>query len=284
VLRRVRDPIALADALHRAGLPSLDARLDPSGLPRDGSWLIKPLRSAGGSGIIPLVDGEPPSGPVYFQRRQPGPSGSALFLGEGGSARRIGVTRQRVGREGAPFGYLGSEGPIPVSVELGRQLDRMGDHLAGSFGLRGLFGVDFVLAGGVAWPTEVNPRYTAAVEVIEYATGRPFLLDHARAFGAELDGPENCGPGSLSSVCKVILHATRDLRVPESHQWPRPDPRFWNPPLVADLPLPGSSIGAGQPVLTLLERGSDLNECRRRVDRRLASWRSTLERWSTGEG
>jgi predicted ATP-grasp superfamily ATP-dependent carboligase len=284
VLRRVRDPILLAEALRRAALPSLDARLDPAGLPRDGSWLIKPLRSAAGSGIRPLIAGEQPSGAVYFQRRQSGTSGSALFVGGSGTARRVGVTRQRIGREGAPFGYVGSEGPVPVSIGLGRQLDRMGELLAGSFGLRGLFGVDFVLSGGVAWPTEVNPRYTASVEVVEHATGRRLLLDHAREFGAGPAGPEDRGPVPSSSVCKVILHAARDLRVPESHRWPRPDPKSSMPPLVADLPAPGSSIGAGQPVLTLLERASGLDECRRRVGRRLSWWRSTLDRWSTGEG
>ena len=48
-------------------------------------------------------------------------------------------------------------------------LQQLGLDLARGCGLRGLFGVDFVLSEGVPWPVEINPRYTASVEVLEYA-------------------------------------------------------------------------------------------------------------------
>lgn len=284
-LRRVRDPIALADALRRARLPALDVALDPRGLPIDGSWLVKPIRSAAGAGIRPLAAGEEvPPGRVYFQRFQPGQSGSALFIGQGGEARLVGVTRQRVGRGGSPFGYVGSEGPITPPGSMGSQLDRTGSVLAGAFGLQGLFGVDFVAEGGIAWPTEVNPRYTASVEVIEYATGLSLLRDHARAFGAEFEGHGTCFEPGRQFACKVVLFADRDGIVPASHRWPRFDPRSAGPPPIADLPAPGSPFRAGQPVLTLLERSPDARACRRRVARRRGRWQAILAGWSTGDG
>ncbi|QDV34147.1 ATP-grasp domain-containing protein [Tautonia plasticadhaerens] len=281
-LRRVRDPIALADALRRARLPALDVALDPDGLPPDGTWLVKPIRSAAGAGIRPFLGSERgPTGSAYFQRFQPGKSGSALFVGENGSARLVGVTRQRIGRVGSPFGYLGSEGPIWPPVAMRAQLGRTGSTLAEAFGLRGLFGVDFVADGGIAWPTEVNPRYTASVEVIEYATGLALLREHARAFGAGVEGHGTCLDSDRRFACKVVVFADRDGTVPASHRWPRFDPTSPEPPPVADLPAPGSSFRAGQPVLTLLERAEDARDCRRRIARRLRGWREILAGWST---
>ena len=51
-------------------------------------------------------------------------------------------------------------------------------------GLRGLFGVDFVLRDGIPWPVEVNPRYTASVEVLEFAAGIRALTLHRSIFAA----------------------------------------------------------------------------------------------------
>ena len=52
-------------------------------------------------------------------------------------------------------------------------LDKLGTVLAQAFRLVGLFGVDGVLDAERFWPVEVNPRYTASVEVLEGATGLP---------------------------------------------------------------------------------------------------------------
>ena len=44
-----------------------------------------------------------------------------------------------------------------------------------AFGLAGWFGVDFILRDGIPWPVEINPRYTASVEIHELASGRSLL-------------------------------------------------------------------------------------------------------------
>src|SRR4051812_27209595 len=50
VLRRVRSPFRLAEALREHGLPTLEVRRDPP--PEAGRrWLLKPYRSGGGIGI-----------------------------------------------------------------------------------------------------------------------------------------------------------------------------------------------------------------------------------------
>src|SRR5439155_16563562 len=44
-------------------------------------------------------------------------------------------------------------------------------------GLRGVFNIDFVLSGGRPIPLEVNPRYSASIEVLEHGIGRPVFAE-----------------------------------------------------------------------------------------------------------
>jgi predicted ATP-grasp superfamily ATP-dependent carboligase len=183
VLRRVRDPFAVAAALGAAGIPLPDVRDDPGGLPRDGSWLVKPMASGGGIGVEPYGSQEGPDPATrYYQRRIEGPSGSALFIGCGDRARLVGAARQWVGGvPGRPFAYRGGIAPWDIGPAAADRLAELGDRLASAFGLVGWFGVDYVLHGGIPWPVEVNPRYTASVELHELAAGRTLLREHRAA-------------------------------------------------------------------------------------------------------
>ena len=118
------------------------------------------------------------SEPVYFQRFIEGPSFSAIYAAVEGRAELLGVTRQLVGTTGSPFAYRGSIGPISLSSRPTGMLSELGWVLASSFPLIGLFGVDFILRDDDIWPVEVNPRYTASVEVLELALGRSLLAEH----------------------------------------------------------------------------------------------------------
>ena len=83
-LRIVRDPIRVAALLQEQGIPFPAVRRDPQGLPRDGSWLVKPLAFRRRP-RHPAADGraiDQPSVPCYFQERIDGPSFSALYIGE----------------------------------------------------------------------------------------------------------------------------------------------------------------------------------------------------------
>ena len=104
VLRAVRDPLRVAEVLEQAGMPCPLVRPHSRDLPRDGSWLVKPLKSGGGRGIEPLTEeNEGGFSSHYFQQRINGPSFSALFVGDRLSAYLVGVTRQLIGIEGLPF-------------------------------------------------------------------------------------------------------------------------------------------------------------------------------------
>jgi predicted ATP-grasp superfamily ATP-dependent carboligase len=135
-------------------------------------------------------------------------------------------------------------------------------------GIRGLFGVDCVLKDGVPWPVEINPRYTASVEVIEHATGLVALERHRSVFEAE-DFERVCPPSRRSEpvVGKAILYAPRDLVFPATGPWQSAlairDP--WRLPAFADIPASGTPIGQGQPVLTLLTGATTLSNCQAKL-------------------
>jgi hypothetical protein len=268
-LRRVRDPMAVAESFARAAIPRPHVRLKPDGLPRDGSWLAKPLKSAGGRDVSPLtpatVDQEASH---YYQERIDGPSFSALYIGDRCAARLIGTTRQLTGFDGCPFGYRGSIGPWPVGASLAARLHAIGDLLASVFGLAGWFGVDYVLRDEVPWPVEINPRYTASVEVHELATGCSLLAEHRRVCeggSVEADTQVSAGASRSNWVAKRIIHApTRLLAPPIPLGDNEPNRPAWFRS-IADVPPPGTRFEPGDPVATLLTAGTTARDCWRRM-------------------
>ena len=279
-VRAVRDPIALANALHSAGFPAPDVRLDPIGLRRDGSWLRKPINSAGGAGIERLgtvhdTENSAPSRSCYYQERIYGASLSAVFVGSRAGSVFAGVTRQLIGRRGARFAYRGNVTPWPVAPATGRRIEALGRVLGSRFGLVGLFGVDFVLdRAGEPWTVEVNPRYTASVEVLELSLGRSLLTAHQRACeGEPLVG--SWPPSPLRSVAKEILFAGRAFDFDDrGHDlvWDRDD--LFRVPRAADLPFPGTTIERGAPVLTIFGQGKTPSDALSHLARERDVWRS----------
>jgi predicted ATP-grasp superfamily ATP-dependent carboligase len=275
-LRAVRDPAEVAKVFRAAGIPHPRVELDASSVPRDGSWLVKRAASGAGRGIKPFVGQGDYQWPAhYFQERLRGPSYSALFIGNGSHARTIGVTRQLIGVPGHPFGYRGSIGPCRIAAPLLARLQQLGDVLSTQFGLLGWFGVDFVLLGDVPWPVEINPRYTASVEVYELALRRPLLAEHRDACEKRTigDGPieQDIGP-RRSVIGKLILYANERVVVREiaPGQNAAEDPFALRP--TADIPEPGSCFDAGDPVMTLFARGATVSECRQRLIRLHRTW------------
>ncbi len=282
VLRKIRDPFWLERTLRAHDLPALRSVPENEFPPSQNSWLIKPVRSGGGVGIR-LWDGKRRAAErrVYFQEQRTGRSISALFIAASSGVRFIGVSEQLIGFEvGAPteFGYAGSIGPIEVSHLTLEQIQRIGTALAKETGLRGLFGCDFILADEVPWPTEVNPRYTASVEVLERATNWPLLKWHVMAclgepFNGDLpldsDVPQSTAPiPQRSIVGKRIVFATTNGIAPDLEKlmadgtdnlaWKTADQQ----PQLADIPAPHSPLAAGWPICTVFARAASETACR----------------------
>jgi uncharacterized protein len=289
-LRIVRDPTRVAALLREHGIRAAAVRLDPLGLPRDGSWLVKPLRSGGGRGIQPLAEDHDRESTLssfaprknarwYLQERIVGPSFSALYIGKLDGARLVGVTQQLLGLSGNPFAYRGSIGPWPIDDSLAVMLRRLGDALVAASGLVGLFGVDYVLRDGEPWPVEVNPRYTASVEVHELATGQTLVGEHRLACDGEaISAPAPTPPvtSHQRTVAKLVIHAPSGWTAAEialgNTSWTNP----FAATAIADVPWPGTRFDAGDPVMTLITRGESVAECQSRLAGQEREWMERL--------
>jgi predicted ATP-grasp superfamily ATP-dependent carboligase len=240
----------------------------------DGSWLCKPIASGGGRGIQRWIGPLAPSRKVYYQERIEGLSLSASFLGLDCDCRCLGVSRQFVGRPGQRFGYRGSLAPWPVVDVILDQIQRLGRAIASGFGLLGLFGVDLILRGETVYPIEVNPRFSASIEALEWATGRNFMADHAEVFGiARPDRRISMVPQGF--VGKVVVFADRPI-VMDGVEARFFDGSIHSMPEIADIPQPGTKFEPGEPVLTVFANGDSSNDCRKRLSSRVRAWRHRL--------
>jgi len=265
---RVREPHELARTLREAGLLFPETCSAPAGVPTDGSWLVKPLESAGGRGIRPWygMDADAqPHGQVW-QRRV---AGHRLSVGYVVSAEKSGViaaSRQLVGRRwcrAGRFAYCGSIDldPDALDAPLRDQVVRLGNLLADGFGLQGLVGADLVVdARARITIIEINPRPTASLELSERSTGVSLAVTHLAACGIRSPSVTDHWPRS-GTWAKAVLFAARSLDfsdasraavVAHSACWSRAD----NWPSVADIPEPPCPIPAGAPVCTVFAHGA----------------------------
>jgi predicted ATP-grasp superfamily ATP-dependent carboligase len=269
-IERVRSPWTLEMILAEVGVlyPKCASLHDEDGVRRLARWLVKPLRGAGGSGIHFLQDDEPDLDPNrwFLQEYLEGEARAACFVGFRDHARLLGVTRQLTGLpwlHAGKFSYCGSIGPLSTSrLELA-QLQKLGDALAVCCGVRGIFGVDYMLSDGIVWPVEINPRYTASVEVLEYGEGVPAVALHRAAFDRDAPAADT-NQRTAGVVGKAILFARATLVFPESGPWSStlhsPGP-IAEMPAFADIPHPGDRIEARRPILTFFTRASSEAEC-----------------------
>jgi uncharacterized protein len=276
-LRGVRNPRQLAATFARHELLYPATSHQPHDVPRDGSWLRKPLHSAGGAGIYPWVGSTNDPRGGYFQQLVDGTSYAGVYVANGKRAVLLGATEQLVGcawAGGSGFRYCGSLGPAALADRVLNDFRRIGQALAADFGLRGLFGVDAIVNAHGVWPVEVNPRYTASLEVLERALGLPAIALHVEACSSDRlpDEPtsrehgETCGKAIVFAECRLsVENDWREQAGPtRSKAWP----------LVADTPEPGSIIEAGWPIATVLASGRDTEQVRRLLRERAAQLRS----------
>jgi predicted ATP-grasp superfamily ATP-dependent carboligase len=288
-LREVRDPKHLQRVLTRAGMAFPETRFSADGLPLDGSWLCKTYRAAGGAGVWRLDSGSARARAdrlrAAFQRYIPGAAYAAAFVASPGRrAKLLGVTRQCVGWNPArPWQYVGSVGPVSLGNGLTRQIRRLGIVLTASFDLGGVFGVDFVVHEGNAWVVEVNPRYTASVEVLERAAGQSAISIHVPFCGRRraAGGPRSTGRPFVATNShvhgKAIVFAPQDVSISKSFfKWMMEQTSSTaRNPWLADLPNEGEEISEGRPILTVFSSGATVDECEHRVRQRvdMVEWR-----------
>jgi predicted ATP-grasp superfamily ATP-dependent carboligase len=242
-----------------ANLPELFERDEGTRL----QWLLKPTHSSGGQGIRFWM-GEVIPDEMYLQQFIDGESVSGIFICSDNGSEFAGATSQLVGESwlNAPsFHYCGSIGPL-IEPGLNKSWNRIGELLCDA-GLKGVVGVDAILSGEQLYVVEVNPRYTASVEVLELAERLSILDAHALAFAHKslpllpIDREKRC-------IGKAIYFAPFEFEFPEKGPWETDlvglfDP--WRIPNFADIPESGASFSKGGPVITILVAGASIMEC-----------------------
>jgi predicted ATP-grasp superfamily ATP-dependent carboligase len=196
--------------------------------------MLKPLASGGGHGVRVWHVGERVPRGSFLQARVTGVPGSVLFA----DGVVIGATRQLIGDPafgGTGFTYCGN---ILIDAR---------PEVVVPAGLSGYYGIDVV--GSV--PIEINPRYTAAMELVERR--------------------QRMSIGAVRTVGKAVVYARRSVTVGDTRDWLGDDS-------VADIPMPNSRVPAGRPICTVFASGRDADECYARLVARASLLYETVER------
>lgn len=259
--RLVRDPWSIRQCFLRAGIahPQI-SKTGTETLMTENDWLFKPFRSAGGLGITHYSETTGSGNNThYLQEYIQGESRAGVFLGDGRTACLLGVTRQLTGEaflNAEEFAYCGSVGPLLLDKNEDEQWKNIGHALVSDFGIKGLFGVDAISRNGSIYPLEVNPRYTASVEVLELACQIPVIAMHCDACNEIMPATELTKEQTMTG--KAYLFAHRNLISPENVQ--ELYQRSGDKPLTADIPQANTLISQGHPLMTVLAQGKNQEE------------------------
>ncbi len=246
---------------------------------RDRRWLLKPILSGGGHDIKFLRKERSAGDRAMLQEYIPGKPCSASFLANGHECVLIGITEQLIGLRqfgSCGFRYCGNLLPVPEVLDpdsrgiILDQVRRLAEYLTREYGLIGVNGIDFVLNGNhQVWLTEVNPRYSASMEIIERAYSLPVFHLHAQAV---LDGrlPEFDLETMLngSFFGKAILFAERDAVASDTQTWQARG--------IRDIPASGEKLRRGSPVCTILTSGPTYDETMAELIRQAAVLKKQL--------
>ena len=300
VLRRVRDPFELARVLHRRGfaVPNAPNPPSPSGFGVAGpsplgfgaasagapnaEYLLKPLSSCGGQRVRAWRAGMPVPRGYYVQQFVSGIPASIVFVSANRRAVPIGMSRQLVGEVAFGAGGFTYCGSI-LTTFAGLPSDRralvadasaLASTVTEEFDLVGVGGIDFIVHDGRACPLEVNPRWSASMELVERVYGLSVFGAHVAACRDRVLPAfdwERAGAASPTHG-KAVVFARGDVVARDTRAWlERPD--------IRDVPQPGERIKAGHPVCTVFADAADEGACHAALVRRAEDVYAEMAGW-----
>ncbi|MBT4694890.1 MAG: ATP-grasp domain-containing protein [Planctomycetaceae bacterium] len=280
-IARMRNPLNLQAVLANSSWQYPRTFASDECLPQDETrWLKKPIASAAGQGIHALdnIDTIPPNPAIIVQERISGRDISASFLMHPSRTEVLGCTEQLLGHrelQANEFQYCGSIGPLHLPASINRQLLELGHFLQREFALRGLIGVDLIWHDNQLWLIEINPRYTASMELFESQFDRSLIQLHLDSFASN--------PASFNRIDHAKKHFGKAvLFAPATTQIPNEFQPIWQAalnchrPTVADLPTIGATILAGHPLFTIFACSESVAETKAKLHQQAATFYSRL--------
>ena len=233
------------------------------------------FRGSNGTGVWELCDADAQLqadvSKAYFQQRVEGRLMAVVYAIGPNWTATLGITAQLVGASStASFQYSGSTALRQEleSVVL-QQLERLASVLAMNFQLRGLIGVDFLVADDRVWVLEINPRYTASVEIVERNYHVSAIDAHLAAFSETTYQATSRQELQRQMYGKAILYAKQDTLIDaDFFAWAIEQSGLGMESTLADIPTAGSKILRGRPILTVFAsttRAGDNNSLQRRL-------------------
>ena len=294
-----------------------DPRLDSV---RSESWMLKPLGRAGGVHVraiaslegldrvanLGLDPGIPKSDLWYLQQYVPGISIGVSYCtdsnwntgsnwntqsSEPPKTRIVGIARSILSEEldaPLPWIYRGSLAPYSVSPSVRASLERFAKTVAQSTGIRGLWQADFQIdPNGQLWLLEINPRWSASMELHELLQEYSWITEHVRILcNGESKRVPSPGSPAGQQVAKGILYAPHGMHLSVA-QVDRLGRSGWHGTLreletaefcLADIPQSdplGVDFAEGMPIVTVLvagEKNADLLEKIRQAHSTVLGW------------
>jgi uncharacterized protein len=255
-------------------------------LARQRSWLVKNTNGAGGLQVRRLPSDRDAfdlamfaknlSTTEYLQEVLDGPTIGATFLSSQHGVILIGaMVNETIGPNHfmPEFTYSGSSGPVGVSEEEKRRLIQLGQIVTSKSGLVGLWQVDFLRRQTGLHLLEINPRWSASMELFQWLWQLPLTHWHARCVRGCVTNDEwsswsnaierNASDSNKKSGRKTIAYSKDTFEVTNEqsemwfqHRWHclSESPETHKVPHgYADIPRPGTIVHPTQPILTQLE-------------------------------
>ena len=287
---------------------------------RSESWMLKPAGRAGGVHVRAIASlegleheaklapdpGNPTANLWYLQEYVPGISIGVSYCTESSVSTEpprtqiVGIARSILSEElDAPLQwvYRGSLAPYSVSPTVHASLERFANTVAQSTGIRGLWQADFQIdPQGQLWLLEINPRWSASMELHEILQGFSWITEHVRILcnGASKGVPRK-GSSAGQQVAKGILYAPHGMHLSVAQVdrlwgsgW---HSSGWHSTLreletaefrLADIPQSdpeGVDFAEGMPIVTVLVAGgknADLLEKIRQARSTVLGWFKTI--------
>ncbi len=251
-------------------------------LHRQQDWLMKPFQSAGGIGITELPSTNPfaddftkEQSIFYFQKRLPGePIGVTFLTSEFGSTL-VGATSAWLPDAKSPgvnYAYRGSYGPVVLTDEQLSKLQRFARNVGNESGLLGLWQADFLCNEGELTLLEINPRWSASMDILEVCLDVGLVEMHYACINMSVsqaifsEFANDCIDGAKNAIAmmlgKLVVYANDSFNVTPkqsdawwSKKWSCDLRSFLNNCQFADIPCAGTTIAKGDPILTVLTTG-----------------------------